>query len=257
MPLADELVAVFARASQMLLSEETVSKALDLITQAAVLAVDDASGAGVSLMDADGSRNSTASTSSLVARADELQYEFGQGPCLTAWASGQPVSVEDTRADERWPRWGAVAAELGLRSCVSVPLLAGDLAFGAIKIYWESPRDASPRLIQLLEVFASQASIFLINAQARERVTILSEQLKATLAQRDIIGTAKGIIMARLHLSQAGAIRHLITKSSRESRPLRDIAQEIIDTLPGLPGMAGGEPWRSVETRKNNDDASG
>ncbi|MFF1830775.1 GAF and ANTAR domain-containing protein [Paenarthrobacter sp. NPDC058040] len=234
MPLADELVGVFARASQMLLSEETVSSALGLITHAAVLAVDDASGAGVSLMDADGRRSSTASTSSLVARADALQYELGQGPCLTAWASGQPVKVDDLRTDGRWPEWCAAAADLGFRSCVSVPLLSSDLAFGAIKIYWEMPQYSSPRLIQLLEVFAAQASIFLINVQARERVAMLSDQLKATLSQRETNGTAKGVIMARLHLSEGETILHLIARSSREGRPLHEIAQEVIEALPGL-----------------------
>ncbi|MEV7607134.1 GAF and ANTAR domain-containing protein [Paenarthrobacter sp. NPDC089322] len=234
LPLADELAAVFARATNMLLSEETVSNALNLITEAAVLAVDDASGAGVSLMDPDGSRSSTASTNSLVAQADSLQYELGQGPCLTAWASGEPVNVEDVRADSRWPEWGVAASDLGLRSCVSVPLLSGDLAFGAIKIYWDRPRFASPRLIRLVEMLAAQASIFLLNIQSREKVAMLSDQLKIALSQRDIVGTAKGIVMARQGLSEGEAILYLITRSNNEGRPLGAIAQDVVDALPGL-----------------------
>lgn len=231
LPLADELAAVFARASRMLLSEETVSTALNLITQAAVLAVDDASGAGVSLMDTTGKRVSAASTSSTVEQADAFQYQFGQGPCLTAWASGRPVAVEDVRTDPRWPQWGAAAGDMGLRSCLSVPLLSGDLAFGAIKIYWEAPSSASPRLIELLEKFAAQASIFLINAQARERVATLSEQLKTSLTQRDLVGTAKGIIMAQEKVGEGQAVLRLIAKSRREGRPLAEIARDVVRAL--------------------------
>jgi GAF domain-containing protein len=176
LPLADELAAVFARLSNVLLSEETVAHALKLITEAAVLAVD-AAGAGVSLIDSNGHRSSEASTGKIVLEADTLQYDLGQGPCLSAWASGHPVDIADVRTDLRWPEWGQAADELGLRSCISVPLLAGDLAFGAIKVYWAKPNAATHRLIRLLELFAAQASIFLVNVQARERGRMVSEQL--------------------------------------------------------------------------------
>lgn len=91
LPLTDELAAVIARFSNVLLTEETVFSALKLITEAAVLAVNDAAGAGVSLLDTSGNRSSAASTSPLVAQADALQYELGQGP---ASAHG--------RRDPRW-----------------------------------------------------------------------------------------------------------------------------------------------------------
>lgn len=234
LPLADELAAVYARFSNVLLTEETVDAALKLITEAAVLAVGDAAGAGVSLINSSGRRSSAASTSQLVAQADTLQYELEQGPCLSAWASGHPVDIADVRTDLRWPEWGLAAGELGLRSCISVPLLSGDLAFGAIKIYWANPKAASHRLIRLLELFAAQASIFLVNVQARERGKMLSEQLKSTLMQRDIISTATGIIMASRGVNHHDAMLHLMTKSLNENRPLQEVAEKIIESRPGL-----------------------
>jgi GAF domain-containing protein len=225
---------VFGRLSNVLLTEQTVANALKLITEAAVLAVDDAAGAGVSLMESNGRRSSTASTSPLVAQADSLQYDLGQGPCLSAWASGLPVDISDVRTDLRWPEWGMAADGLGLRSSISVPLLSGDLAFGAIKIYWKEPKAASHRLIRLLELFAAQASIFLVNVQARERGRMLSEQLKSTLAQRDIISTAKGIVMANRGMGNHDAMLHLMTRALNEARTLREVADEIIETTPGL-----------------------
>jgi len=234
LPLADELAAVFARFSNVLLTEETVSSALKLITEAAVLAVNDAAGAGVSLMDTSGNRSSAASTSPIVAQADTLQYELGQGPCISAWASGSPVDIADVRTDLRWPEWGTAAGDLGLRSCVSVPLLSGDLAFGAIKIYWDKPKAASHRLIRLLELFAAQASIFLVNVQARERAQMLSDQLKSSLAQRDAISTAKGIVMASLGMGSHDAMLHLMTKALNENRTMLEVAEEMLESTPGL-----------------------
>ncbi|WP_461172223.1 GAF and ANTAR domain-containing protein [Arthrobacter sp. Z1-9] len=234
LPLADELAAVFARFSNVLLTEETVSSALRLITEAAVLAVNDAAGAGVSLLDTNGNRSSAASTSPIVAQADTLQYELGQGPCLSAWASGYPVDIADVHTDLRWPEWGMAAGGLGLRSCVSVPLLSGDLAFGAIKIYWDKPKAASHRLIRLLELFAAQASIFLVNVQARERAQKLSDQLKASLAQRDTISTAKGMVMVSQRTGSHEAMLHLMTRALNENRTLQEVAQEVLESTPGL-----------------------
>lgn len=103
LPLADELAAIFARASELLLTDETVSRALELITAAAELAVPGAAGAGVTLIDADGRKHTASASSRMVQVADERQYELGQGPCLLAWASGEPVLVSDVLHDRRWP----------------------------------------------------------------------------------------------------------------------------------------------------------
>jgi GAF domain-containing protein len=234
LPLADELAAVFARLSNVLLNEETVAHALKLITEAAVLAADGAAGAGVSLIDSNGRRSSEASTGTIVLEADSFQYDLGQGPCLSAWASGHPVDIADVRTDLRWPEWGQAADELGLRSCISVPLLAGELAFGAIKVYWAKPNAATHRLIRLLELFAAQASIFLVNVQTRERGRMVSEQLKSSLSQRDIISTAKGIIMAGQGMGKHDAMLHLMARAHIENRTLPDVAEEIIESTPGL-----------------------
>jgi transcriptional regulator with GAF, ATPase, and Fis domain len=144
------------------------------------------------------------------------------------------VDIADVRTDLRWPEWGQAAGDLGLRSCVSVPLLSGDLAFGAIKIYWANPKAASHKLIRLLELFAAQASIFLVNIQARERSRMLSEQLKTTLTQRDTISTAKGIVMASRGMGNHEAMLHLMTIALKDNQTLQEVAEEIIESTPGL-----------------------
>ena len=80
-------------------------------------------GAGVSLMDASGRRTSAGFTVPVFQRADALQYELGQGPCLTAWATEETVFVDDVRTDPRWPQWSAAMSSLPVRSIVSSPSL--------------------------------------------------------------------------------------------------------------------------------------
>ena len=56
---------------------------------------------------------SVAYSSDLILRADELQYELGESPCLDAvWTNGVFV-IPDLAADGRWPRWAPAAADLG------------------------------------------------------------------------------------------------------------------------------------------------
>src|SRR3954449_2420866 len=81
---------------------------LDLATSIAASSLPGAAGAGISLIE-DGTRVSTASTNALVSLADERQYELGEGPCLTAWATTTLVRIDDLDRDERWPHWAEAA----------------------------------------------------------------------------------------------------------------------------------------------------
>jgi hypothetical protein len=61
----------------------------------------------------------------LVRAVDEAQYLDGDGPCLRALATGEPVAVPDTAGTVQWPRFHEEAPRLGLYASVSVPLYAG------------------------------------------------------------------------------------------------------------------------------------
>ena len=138
LPLGDELSAVSARVSGLLLSEDTVDTALGLVSSMAHDTVPGAVGAGISIVDEHG-RRSAGSTDARVQRADALQYELDEGPCLAAAVGRRLVRVDDLSTDRRWPRWASAAIPLGLRAAMSVPLVAGDASLGALKVYAERP----------------------------------------------------------------------------------------------------------------------
>ena len=98
--VAIELLA--AVPSGLLLSTETVSSALELITTLVAETVSDVDGAGVTLLDEHGERTTAAATDPVVTHADALQYELGDGPCLTAWAQRVTVRVVVTPAGLVW-----------------------------------------------------------------------------------------------------------------------------------------------------------
>lgn len=153
-PREVELPAAFARIGGVLLTRQTVYGALDLATTLATDVIPATVGAGVSLWDQNGRRTTVAASDALVAQADEVQYSLGAGPCLSAWTTGQPVRVDDIPAETRWPEWAALAAKLGLRSALSVPLVAGGDTLGAIKVYAPTPGAYDAAAERLLTLFA-------------------------------------------------------------------------------------------------------
>jgi GAF domain-containing protein len=213
----------------LLLSEETVATALGLVSSMALDTVPGAVGAGVSIVDERG-RRSSGSTDARVERADALQYEFDQGPCLAASAGRQLVRVDDLTTDRRWPRWAAAVAPLGLRAAMSAPMVAGDTALGALKVYAGQPGTFDAHSERLLTLASAQAAILVANVQTRERARQLSEGLRRAVRSRDLVSTAKGVVMARHGVPEDVAFGILLSRSSEDGVPLADVARAVVDS---------------------------
>lgn len=231
LPLADELSAVFARLSGLLLTEETVHTSLGLVARLAHEAIPASVGAGVTLVAQSGQRRTTAATDDLIERFDRLQYELDEGPCLTSFAERKIIRVHDTGRDGRFPRWGPAAGGMGVRAVVSAPLVAGDVCLGAMKVYAAEPGSFDDRAQRILWLLAQQAAVLLANMQAYEKAERVSEQLREALVSRDTISTAKGILMCRDNLPEHEALRMLVSMAHRQNRTLRDVAQTVIATV--------------------------
>jgi GAF domain-containing protein len=228
LPLAEEIAAVFARATRLLLTEETVAHALKLITEAASVAVPGARGAGLSLIGSSGERQTAAASDDVVAAADALQYELGEGPCITAWAGGETVLMTDLALETRWPRWVAAATALGISSSISSPLLSRGAPLGAIKIYFDRAGPFDPETVHLVNLFAEQATLFVIHSLAREAALTLSDRLQDSLAQRDTISMAKGLLMATNGGTEDEALRSLMALSRGAEKPLVQVAGDLL-----------------------------
>lgn len=235
LPLAEELTLVYARMSGLLLSDQTVQTALQLVTSLALDTISGASGAGVTLIDVDGRRTSAAATSDLVAEADRLQYELDEGPCLTACADRELVRIDDLAQETRWPRWTEVALPLGLRSSLSVPMVAPDRVLGAIKVYGQEPNAFTAASEALLTRFAAQATILLANVQSLEQADRLSDSLQQALSARNVIATATGILMERFRLTEEQAFLRLVADAGHGRRELVDEATAVVARSPREP----------------------
>ena len=236
-----ELAKALARMSAVLLSQESVSTTVQLVTTLAQKTLSGTAGAGVSLIDAVGKRT-TAASDPLAEQADLRQYELDEGPCLTAWRDRVPVRIDDTHGERRWPRWIHDIADLGIRSAVSAPMLVGDRSIGAIKVYSVQRATYDEDSEELLGLFAQQAAILLANAQSYRDAQELTDNLRRALASRDLIGQAKGVLIAGGARDEREAFAMLVSASQRSNVKVRDVARQLVDDAASGPGRSPRRP---------------
>jgi len=227
-PLEDELVHSVARASGLLLSDQTAGAVLQLLTSTAAQAVTASCGAGLTLTGPDGQPLTAAGTDPLVEAADALQYELAEGPCLTAWQTRRAVVVNDVAADRRWPAWGAAVAAVGIGSTLSSPLVAGDAVVGAMKLYGRKPGAFTEHDVATLALFAAQCAILVTSTQSFRRAGELTAEVQVILAQRDVIARATGLIMGRDVVPERAAFDHLMSLAQRDGMRVHDVAAQVL-----------------------------
>src|SRR5215218_5429705 len=113
-----ELRAMLAEAGDLLAGLQRVVDATRTVVE-----VD---GAGLTLAHEDGPPRWVATTDRAMELLEQIQRDFGEGPCLVAYAEDRVVAVEDLRRAPRWDRIAAVVGQLQVRGMLSVPVrLAG------------------------------------------------------------------------------------------------------------------------------------
>ena len=172
----------------------------------------------------DGHLTTRASTDDVVRRANELQQELGEGPCLEVMRDRDTLVSPELEHDERWPCWGPrVHDELGAGSMVSVLVHTDARSYGALSLYAARGARFDPDDVAIAQTLA--AHLAMVMAAGRE-----SDQLGQAVHNRTIIGQAQGILMERLDLDAAQAMEYLRRVSSTSNRKLSEVAAEIART---------------------------
>jgi GAF domain-containing protein len=226
-PPITELGVIIGRSKGYLLTEQTAQHAVNELAEVARSTIDQAEGAGVSLI-MGGERTSVGYTDSYVLAADHLQYRLGEGPCLTAWATGQAQVIDDTTTDERWKHWNAAAAEAGVRSCTTSPLIRGKETIGALKVYSRSPNAFSSADTQVLANLATAAAALLGHIQASDTPQRINAELNIALKSKSTTDTARGIVMERHNLDADQALEHLLTLAVSARMTMAEVSKTIV-----------------------------
>lgn len=174
----------------------------------------------------------TVACSDLRARAmDELQYAFGDGPCLTAMRTGTTVYVPDVSREHRWPDYARAVAQEGVQSILGVPLRLEGESTAALNIYSSRPYGISGEDITRAELFGEQSAKTLRLELRLARLQDAKQNLEAAMKSRTTIDVAVGVMMAQNRCSQEAAMKILRKASSYRNIKLHDLAAGVIDSV--------------------------
>jgi GAF domain-containing protein len=172
-----------------------------------------------------------ASSSPSAQAVDEIQYAYGDGPCVTASREQRTVHVPDLDTEERWPQFAAAVRQQGMRSVLAIPFeLDGDTR-AALNLYSHRAHRFDARALDLARDFVNQSSMALRLAVRFAHSSETAANLKATLETRTGIDVAVGIIMAQNRCSQDEAFELLKSASSARNIKLHAVAAGVVESL--------------------------
>lgn len=168
---------------------------------------------------------------------DDLQFAYGDGPCLTAMRTGKTVYLADVAREHRWPEYTQAVAGHGVSSILGVPLELEGNSSAALNIYSSAVDGFCPEDIARAESFGEQSAKTLRLELRLAQLRDAKEDLEAAMKSRTAIDIAVGVIMAQNRCSQAAAMAILRKASNSRNIKLRDVAAGVIESVSPDPAL--------------------
>lgn len=183
-----------------------------------------------------------AASDGVVARADDVQHDLGQGPCVdVARFENRSLYVSDLAGETRWPEWARqVHEELGVGSLLSMLLFTHERSFGAMNLYCDRPGAFTGDDFTIAESLAAHLAVAVSDSRD-------IHNRDKSIISRTVIGQAEGILMERYNIGDTEAFAFLRRVSQDTNRKLVQIAQEIVHTR-ALPDAGPITPDQSIAT---------
>ena len=191
------------------------------------------SGAGLSLSGT--LRVPLGASSPLVGVAERLQTTLGEGPCLTAVVTGEPLIADLTTMAHRWPTFHRELWEqTPFRSVAALPLrVAPHPPFGALELY-STDDEIDPSLLEE-QVRADVVDQIADLLQGAPRTTVpWSEEPVAvwlngpTVVRRLEVWAAVGMVMSTGAATEEDALSLLRAYAFGRELTLDDVAQQLV-----------------------------
>jgi hypothetical protein len=199
---------------------------------ASVLGVD---GAGISLLDAPQRRVPLGASHDLAEQAERLQFTAGEGPCMTAQDTRQPVFAVEADLRRRWPAFTALLFEsTPYRAIVALPLQPSLAGSGAIDLFF-TDSDRVPKL----DVFDAVAVGELVTSSLSDAavwapwspVSGPAWMTGPVPQRRAAVWEALGTVSMELDVPTREALALLRAAAYAENRTVDDVAADLLAGL--------------------------
>ncbi|WP_328351235.1 GAF and ANTAR domain-containing protein [Mycobacterium sp. NBC_00419] len=211
------------------------SQAADLLCQACVKLLD-VDAAAISLV-FDGTNTATLGASGPRAKLyDELQFIYGEGPCLDAVTGQAPVLVVDLGypGEARWPSYGRAMLENHIRGVFAMPVLAAGEYVGALDLFRAEPGSLPGEQIAGMAVAAELACIPVLDLLAGDLQAAIEDPASSAWAElnalsRVEVSQATGMLVAQLDIDPTEALVRIRAHAYATGRSATEVARDILD----------------------------
>ena len=196
----------------------------------------DVDAAAISLI-FEGAASGTLGSSGASARVyDELQFTFGEGPCVDCVAMGSPVLVTDlANANEvRWPAYGPAMLDHQIRGIFAIPVVLAGIYVGALDLFRKHPGELPGDHLAGAFVAAELAGIPLLDLMGSDLQAAVDDPdsnawAEFNLLSRAEVSQATGMLVAQLDIEPAEALVRLRGHAYATGRSATDVARDILD----------------------------
>ncbi|MDJ0392909.1 GAF and ANTAR domain-containing protein [Rhodococcus sp. G-MC3] len=201
----------------------SLDETLDTVAKSAIELIPGADHACITVI-AGRDRTVMATTDDVATDLCRYQFELGEGPTEREIWQIDTVVADDLSDEQRWPSFADSARARGVQSMAAFQLFAdaGNRSLGVLLVFSDQVGAFDPDALGVGSALASHAAIAVLGARDEQH-------FRTGLASRDIIGQAKGMLMERFSIDAVEAFTLITTLSQQENRPLRDIAQALVD----------------------------
>lgn len=232
----DDLADEFADMALKLHQERSLAETVERVLEYALESIPCAH-AGIVFLQRGERLSTMAASHEEIARLDEIQLAFREGPDLRLLGGIDSVMVSDTAYEPRWPRWAKEVADVGIGSMMGARLHTADETIGSLNFYAVPTHAFTANHRRAAMMMARHAGVAL--AWAREH-----EGIWDAIESRHLIGQAQGLLMERYDVSADTAFSILKRYSQHSNTKLRLVAQQLVETrqlpdLPARPEQAG------------------
>lgn len=186
--------------------------------------------AGISVMDV--LRVPLGASSADADVVERLQVTIGDGPCIQAFSTGEPVTATQDQIAQTWPIFNdRMLTETRIRSVVSLPLQSPKTRLGAMDLYWNSPVGATTvPLPAAMELANHIASILLAEPDVTTQHGVIGPGwVDAAAAQRRMqVWQVVGMLNVSCALNNPDALAVLRAYAYANDTNLDDLADDLL-----------------------------
>ncbi len=191
----DKLSDVLIEFARTLITDFPIQGILDRLVERMV-GVLDVTAAGVTLILPGMAPQYVAASNKDALEFEQLQTTLGEGPCITAYETGESVSVPDLANDDRYPRFAPRAVAAGMAAVFTFPLNHGDThKLGALDLYRGTVGDLDVEDMAAAQTLADVAAAYLLNAQGRKDARDVSDRFRESAMHDALTGLPNRLLL--------------------------------------------------------------